>query len=507
MTANKWTMLGAAIVAAAIGCSSDRPSEDAITGKSRAALTGSDFEIDTNLVAAAGKDWSSVFASPNFNHRLDLPHTGSTDDADQSFGQGAKEDSTTVAIVTGSIPPHKNDFTRFYVYTETRPVSGAPHLFFSFAWFRTDDTGTSNQDVELNKVAPTEEGTGKNKQLVTHRTNGDVLITFDTAANSGDNVRVGLAIWGTPHTHTVFGALSCIGNGSGPCWLGRPDTTDANKVKSILLTGTFAEGVINTGNVTDVSTHGGSGGTLTVRTFGEATVDLTASGVVDTTKCAALSSAFLKSRSSDSFTAELKDYVPPLGLNLGNCSIDLNKTDDNGTALAGAVFGLYNNLGGAADSDCLDGEKTDANRVLVGGSPVTCTTNAAGNCTTAMTAENFGKYCVFEVTAPTGHAIDPLGKLVELTSSQRNVTITSAFVNPRLFKVITFVCKQLDNSLYGAKITLDGTETTSLTSLPSGLDASVLCGLSTGAVFPNKQTGGHPGNACIPLTSSANCTP
>lgn len=497
--------LSAAMIASVASCSGDKrePTAEA----KQALLTGSDFEIDENLVAQAGKDWSSVLASGDFAYRLDLPHAGSSDSADQSFGKGAKEESLEPSIVTGSIPPNKNDFTRFYVYTETRPVSGQPHLFFNFAWFRTNDTGTSNQDVELNRVAPTEEGTGNSKRLVTHRSNGDVLITFDTAANNANLVRVGMALWGSPHNHAVFGALSCIASNTAPCWLGRPDATDNNKVNSILLTGTYAEGRVNTAEIPDITGAGGGGPgvMLGVRTMGEAAVDLTAAGVIDATRCSSLNSAFLKSRSSDSFPAELKDYVPPIGINVGNCSVNLNKTDDNGVALAGAVFGLYHDTG--ADGVCAAGEKTNGNRVLVDGAPVTCTTNASGTCTTPMSVELFGKYCVFEVSAPAGYAIDPVGKPVELTAQSRNVTISAAFVNPRLFKVITFVCKQVDNTLYASRITLDGTEMTSLTTLPAGLDASVLCGLGTGAVFENKQKGGHPGNACIPLTSGAACAP
>jgi hypothetical protein len=36
-------------------------------------------------------------------------------------------------------------------------------------------------------------------------------------------------------------------------------------------------------------------------------------------KCASFGSAMLKSRSSDSFTSQLKDFVAPVGINLQNC--------------------------------------------------------------------------------------------------------------------------------------------------------------------------------------------
>jgi len=495
-----------AVLATAGGCSSDK--REPIAEQSRSALVGnSKFEIDGNAkpFTAGNKEWQTVIGTAGFTFARDL----AKDANDESFGQGAKEDSLQPQIVNGSIPPNKNDFTRFYVYTEVNATDG--HLYFAFAWFRTNDTGTSNQDVELNRVPPTEEGVGTPQhRLVTHRSAGDVLITFDTHANNPALVDIGLAIWGSPS-----GTRGCIASNTAPCWLGEKV---GSQFKPIDL-GTFAEGAVNGGDIDDVTqtSAGGTGGTIGARRFGEANVDLTAAGVVDPNKCAALSSAFLKSRSSDSFSAELKDYVPPIPLNLGNCTINLNKTDDTGTALAGATFGLYldaNNDGICPDSDAVGTEKTTANEVKAGtpATHVQCTTNAAGTCATAMSVELFDKYCVYELSPPTGggYAASKQGYPVELTAANRNVTVSSTIVNPRLFKIITFVCRQSDKTLYSSKITVDGTTISSLGTgaLPAGLSESVLCDtLSTGAVFPNKQTGGHAGNDCIPLASGGNCTP
>ena len=38
--------------------------------------------------------------------------------SDNAFGQGTKEDDPSASVVTGSIPPNKNDLTRFYIGTE-----------------------------------------------------------------------------------------------------------------------------------------------------------------------------------------------------------------------------------------------------------------------------------------------------------------------------------------------------------------------------------------------------
>jgi len=58
-------------------------------------------------------------------------------------------------------------------------------------------------------------------------------------------------------------------------------------------------------------------GSKQARTFGEAQLDLRL--IFQPNKCASFGSAMLKSRSSDSFTSQLKDFVAPVGINLTNC--------------------------------------------------------------------------------------------------------------------------------------------------------------------------------------------
>lgn len=490
----------AALVGAAVtvGCSTDR--RDPV-GHAESALVGdSKFEIDENAVpvAAGNREWSTVIGQAGFSFATDL----AKDASDESFGQGSKEDSTAPQIVNGAIPPNKNDFTRFYVYTETIN----DHLYFAFAWFRTNDTGTSNQDVELNRVPPTEEGKGTNNhRLVTHRSTGDVLITFDTHSNAPENVDIGMAIWGPPTSE-----LGCIASNASPCWRGKKPA-GSSQYQPIPLTGItpkVAEGEVNTTSITDVTGAGGSGGTLTARTFGEANIDLTAAGVVDTTKCSALNSAFLKSRSSDSFSAELKDYVPPIGISTGSCSVDLLKQDDAGNNLSGITFGLYKDVG--TIGECPLSDKTAANEYKLDGTHVQCTTGTDGKCTTPMSVEDFGNYCVYEMAPKDGYAAPTTGFPVTVASGARHPTVSTTIINPRLFKIITFVCQQSTKTLYASRITVDGTTVTSLGTgaLPSGLTESVLCDtLNTGAIFSNKQKGSHVANDCIPLTSGLNACP
>src|SRR5580765_8191444 len=77
----------------------------------------------------------------------------------------------------------------------------------------------------------------------------------------------------------------------------------------------MAIGSINTTAITEANADGL--GALSARTFGEASINLAT--VFDPSKCTSFGSAYLKSRSSDSFTAAMKDFIAPLSVNISNC--------------------------------------------------------------------------------------------------------------------------------------------------------------------------------------------
>jgi uncharacterized surface anchored protein len=125
--------------------------------------------------------------------------------------------------------------------------------------------------------------------------------------------------------------------------------------------------------------------------FGEAAINLSKAGpggtsIFPTGQCVNFASAYLKSRSSASFTAELKDFIAPANANITNCGgINVHKTDGT-NALAGAGFTLYS--GG-----------TPSGTTCSGTAAGTCTTDASGNCGFGS-AIPFGTYCVAETTTP-----------------------------------------------------------------------------------------------------------
>src|SRR6266568_1093935 len=95
----RWISLGFAVAAAMA----------LFAGAVFGTLSPSTFEgNDGNLIhATGGTDWDNVTGR---SAGIDLT-SGS---GDTSFGQGTNEDDPNVVVVSGSIPPNKNDLTRFY---------------------------------------------------------------------------------------------------------------------------------------------------------------------------------------------------------------------------------------------------------------------------------------------------------------------------------------------------------------------------------------------------------
>ena len=253
-------------------------------------LPGSTFE---------GNDGNLVVNTPGNTDWVNVPGRVRGDDlasgtSDNSFGQGTKEDDPAVSVVTGSIPPQKSDLTRFYVASDFANNSN----FLYLAWERSNVLGSANMDFEINKLAQPDLTTTGKKNL--NRSPGDLLITFDFGG-SGSPV-LGLLRWVTT------GATSqCFSANALPCWGNRVDLSAAGE----------AEGAVNAVTVTDSIPDPDV--TLPAGTFGEAAVNLTAASVFPPGTCTAFGSAFLKSRSSASFPAEVKDFVAPQPVNVSNC--------------------------------------------------------------------------------------------------------------------------------------------------------------------------------------------
>lgn len=280
---------------------------------SQAVITSNFDTADGNLKldAGDGADWASVTET----RRSDLP-TGS---GDNSFGQGTKEDTPVPSVVSGSIPNNKSDLKTFGVYFEDSAQGRYLHMF----WHRVQEpSGTTNMDFEFNQSS-----TISANNVTPVRTDGDLLIQYDLS-QGGTNPQLFLSTW-----VTTGAGSQCEASNAVPCWSDRVNLSAAS----------LAKGSINTAAIPAGESDGL--GAVSARTFGEATIDFDA--VSDNPdECEAFAFAYLKSRSSDSFTAAAKDFISPLNPGINSCGAvkvtktKLDKSAGGVVAGAGVTFQL-----------------------------------------------------------------------------------------------------------------------------------------------------------------------
>jgi uncharacterized repeat protein (TIGR01451 family) len=250
------------------------------------------IDIDENLVNNGGRDWEALVqinCGTGAGCQIDL--SGKSDD---SFGGGVKEDTENPKITTGSIPPNKSDLKRFYVATEGIGVSSLDYNALYLAWIRVQaPKGTTNMDFELNQST-----TLYANNATPVRTHGDILVKYDLESG-GSNPTLGYHKWLT------HGPDQCQASNSYPCWsqlislVGNPNVAAA----------------VNTTQVYDPIADE----YLDPYTFGEAFINLQGAGIFGS-ECVSFGKAFLKSRSSSSFTSDVKDFVRPLDIAVSNCA-------------------------------------------------------------------------------------------------------------------------------------------------------------------------------------------
>jgi hypothetical protein len=270
-----------AVVAIAVAAS-------AIASHPEASLPGSNFEIDADANLrlddpAPSIDWASV---------TEIRATDAVNGTgDNSYSGGVKEDTVCPSETTDSIPPNKSDLLSFHVYEEGGNLLN-PAGYLNLAWSRVSEPeGTTLMDFEFNQSS-TNCSSGPNK----FRTVGDLLLEY-----SIDQGGARADITGRTWTGTEWGpaldldtpSVTCGGN---PCAVGTINTSPIPAAES--------DGLITSGE-------------KEARTFGEAQIDLRL--IFQSDKCASFGSAMLKSRASDAFTTQLKDFVAPVGINLTNC--------------------------------------------------------------------------------------------------------------------------------------------------------------------------------------------
>ena len=386
-------------------------------------LAGSAFESadGNNGVDTSGNgDWDSFSAatagtlytgaSPYTYYRQPDQASGSGDNA---FGQGAKEDVPNPTVVSGSIPPNKSDLSNFHVAYETvAPTAGngfsGNHTFLYLKWDRLNVLGNANMDFEFNQNAPS--GTPPVAHFYSDglavRSNGDLLVTYDYSGSGTPTLSLfrwltgnGASVPGTTHVETV---ADCFSANALPCW-----------------------GYGTLGNLSNAAEANGK--SFADGKSGEAGLDLTAAHVFGT-DCTTFGDALLKSRSSSSFTSEIKDFIviPHGKISVSNCgSITVNKQDDAGTPITGALtpaatFELWKDNAPlkASQTDPTTHEATNDTEL----SSLTCAlASTASSCTISNVP--FGSYWVVETQHPTGYNF-ALDGYVTISSSHMTGSVT-----------------------------------------------------------------------------------
>lgn len=296
-------------------------------------LDNSEIPVGAGKPASDDKDWESfvgqIDCSINKGCVLDAP-SGANDD---SYTGGAKEDTLNPAVSTGSIPPSKDDLLRWYFQEEF--ISGEAFLYLG--WVRSNELATATLDFELNQSSDT-----MPNGVTAVRTEGDVLIVYDV--QGGKVINIDMLRWLTAaggHTDSDCEA----GGGTLPCWGNKVDL-DASGI---------AEGSINFFD--NGTTKPGDDGysvfdpivntTIGKLRFGEAAINLSEALGHGEDPCLVFTQANVKSRASNSFTSELKDFIAPVPVELTSCekidntaistSSDAPQVSDDGSIFINAV--------------------------------------------------------------------------------------------------------------------------------------------------------------------------
>jgi hypothetical protein len=331
--------------------------------------------------------------------------------------------------------------------------------------------------------------------MTLNRTAGDLLVTYDFGGSGTPTL--GLLTWVTS------GATSqCFSANSLPCWGNRVDLSAAGA----------AEGAVNTGNVTD-PINPGAPRTLTAGLFGEAAIDLTKAGVFPAGTCKGFGSTFLKSRSSSSFGAEVKDFIAPQPVNISNCGnvTIIKHTDPRGV---NQVFSYTSNLtpnsnagGVACTAGGAAGVAADGSFCLNDSAGVDPSPIAPGPNT--VTEELFaGTYTVTEGAEPNGFQFKSLtctggttsinGETVTITLAP-NDNVVCTYVNQQqtgALKILKTSSKAAATPLAGATFLVKDPNGNTVTTSPSDSNG-VICvdGLTTLGDYTVEETAAPTGYA------------
>jgi hypothetical protein len=207
-----------------------------------------------------------------------------------------KEDDPCPGQTTGTIPNNKSDLRYFGVYQEAGPVASDPGFLHLF-WTRVSEpSGAILMDFEFNKSKTKCTTNGSPNVL---RTAGDLLIEYKIEGGEDTTPDITIRRW--------------VGNATSGQWGTATPLPPADAIGAINLSP-----ISNPTGPTDRSDGTLPDGTTSEnRTFGEASIDLSA--IFDPAKCESFGSAMLKSRAGPPFESQIKDFIAPdTGINIQN---------------------------------------------------------------------------------------------------------------------------------------------------------------------------------------------
>lgn len=225
----------------------------------------------------------------------------------QTFAVGSTLTSKTPwDIVSGSVPPNKDDL--FDIYTYVRIVGGNADVVLGA--IRTNNLGDSHVDYELNKLA-WEACVDDASTLCPRRTEGDILIAYEISNTTPTQVR--FFRWDLP------GGINgnCQGNLSGP------NPTQPCPWEEFAVPASAVVSVLNSSGAIAAPPWGSrtpnGAATTTIPQFGffETFLDFDQLGLGPS--CPGFATVSAKARSSTSVTSALHDLAGPMPIDLNTC--------------------------------------------------------------------------------------------------------------------------------------------------------------------------------------------
>ena len=281
-------------------------------------LPGSAFDSQdgdqlTNTSPAA-LDWQNIAPQDLLTTNLD----NQASDNCYTGGQETTPNSWTFGTVAGGCTPSKSDILGMWTHSELLNNTGILHA----AFIRKAASGSSYLTFELNQKATT--WTNAMGTTIPCRTNGDLLFSYEL----GGTVEVSMYRW----TGDGSGPAACP-NGANGTFQASPATNNG-LVNSATITNYLSPAAISAG-------LGKAAGDTTVEAglFGEAQIDI--KGVLDSMgigSCYSFVAAQAHSRTSQSISSALVDYVPQVSARVANCAVSgtvYSDANNNGTRDAG----------------------------------------------------------------------------------------------------------------------------------------------------------------------------